>query len=304
MSKVVLPALVAPATRRFQPAPTAQARNAAAAPAEAELDELDGPRAEAADRDARTVDREGRNHRVQPRPVGEPRVDHRRRAIEPQPERGDDPFDEMHDRGRVEVEGHGLEPAPTFDVGASGSVDHHLGDRRVRQQGLQRAEPDDLVGELLQELLEARRGEQRLLVAEEVAEAGAHRVVAHDRVIVTALHDETAAHTLLERRIGCCRRCAGDGRDRHAAAPRPTETPVRCNRSAAGRASSSGSRAASTPASTARATAALTGTRARTGRSSTSDTSRADNERPCSSTSTAPAVRASAGACTARRSAR
>ena len=80
------------------------AQEAAARGARRERLERDGPRREAADRHARPVDRERRDHRVQARPVGEPRVDHRRGTVETQTERRDDTLDEAHDAGRVEVE--------------------------------------------------------------------------------------------------------------------------------------------------------------------------------------------------------
>ena len=85
--------------------------------AEPEGVEGDRPGAEAPDGDARAVDRERRDHRVEARAVGETGVDHRRGTVEPQPERRHDPLDESHDRGGVEVEGNGLELPVPLHVG-------------------------------------------------------------------------------------------------------------------------------------------------------------------------------------------
>ena len=100
LSSVVLPALVAPGdeevpSRRDRP-PQERPRRTV----DAELVERDRTRAEATDGDARAVDRERRDHRVQAGAVGEAGVDHRRRAVEAQPERRDDPLDEVDDAPR------------------------------------------------------------------------------------------------------------------------------------------------------------------------------------------------------------
>ncbi len=112
----------------------------------------------------------------QPRPVGEAGVDHRRRAVEPQSEGRDDPLDEVDDRTRVETERDRFEPAAAFDVGEARAVDHHLGDGRVGEEGLEGAEPGDLVRELIEELVEVRGGQQRLLVAQQLRQPPANAV--------------------------------------------------------------------------------------------------------------------------------
>ena len=96
--------------------------------------------AEAPDGDARTVDGERRDHRVQARAVGKAGVDHRRRAIEAQAERRDDPLDEPHDAFGVEWERDRLDAPVALDVRAAGPVDHHLGDGGVGEQRLERTE--------------------------------------------------------------------------------------------------------------------------------------------------------------------
>ena len=61
-------------------------------------------RAESPDRQARTVDGERRQHRVQAGTGGEPGVDQRGRAVEAETQRRDDALRESHDRGGVEIE--------------------------------------------------------------------------------------------------------------------------------------------------------------------------------------------------------
>ena len=69
-------------------------------------------------------------------------------AVEPETERRDDPFDEPHDAAGVEIELDRFEPAGALDVRPPGPVEHHLADRRVGEQRLERPEPGDLVGQL------------------------------------------------------------------------------------------------------------------------------------------------------------
>ena len=259
-SSVVLPALVAPATRRFQPAATAHRRKVAATPSAPKSASATGraPNRRMVTHGPSTAN--GGIDRVQPGAVGEPGVDHRRRPVETESEGSDDPLDEVDDRGRIELERHRLEPPGTFDVGMARTVDHHLGDRRVGQQRLERTEPGDLVGELFQQRVDARGREQRLLVVEQVDESAAQRVAVVP-AIVDALVDQTPVHPLLQPpvfgRFG--RRQRDDG---HAASPRrPGATPIMRTSSWATRASGSGMRLVSTPASTARAMTAFTGTR-------------------------------------------
>ena len=116
LQHVVLPALVAPDTTMFQPARTIASRNALAGASSPNAASGTGAAAEAADRDARPVGRERRKHRVQRATVGQAGVDHRRRAVEAQPERRDHPFDDPHDRRRVDRARDPLDAARAFDV--------------------------------------------------------------------------------------------------------------------------------------------------------------------------------------------
>ena len=77
LSKVVLPAPVAPATSTFQPGPHHPVQEPLGVGVDAELAHRHDTRTEPADGDARAVDRERREDGVEPRAVGEPRVDHR-----------------------------------------------------------------------------------------------------------------------------------------------------------------------------------------------------------------------------------
>ncbi len=182
-----------------------------------EVVERDRSCAEAPDGDARTVDRQWRDDRVQARTVGKAGVDHRRRTVEPQAQRCDDPLDQVHDRVGVEFEDDGLQTARALDVGAPRTVDHDLGDRRVGEQRLERTETRDFVGELLEQLVEADARQQGLLVAQELGEAGPERDgVVGGADVVGALRDQAAVHALLERAV-----TAAIVRDR-----RPRATPL------------------------------------------------------------------------------
>jgi hypothetical protein len=77
---------------------------------------------------------------VQPRPVGQPRVDHRRGAVEAQTEGRDHALGDAHDRVGIEVARHRFEAPVPLDEDPARPVDHHFGHRRVGQQRLQRAE--------------------------------------------------------------------------------------------------------------------------------------------------------------------
>ena len=103
---------------------------------EPEVGERDRPDREPPDREAGPVGRERREHRVQPRAVGEPRVDHRRRAIEPEPERRDDPLGDADDGVGVELAVDRFDASATLDEHAVRAVHHDLGDGRVGEQRL------------------------------------------------------------------------------------------------------------------------------------------------------------------------
>ena len=82
-----------------------------AAAFDAERIDPDRPGDEAADRDARAIRGEGREHRVQPRSVGQAGIDQRRRVIEAETERGHDTFGQASDGVRIERELDRFDPA-------------------------------------------------------------------------------------------------------------------------------------------------------------------------------------------------
>ena len=95
----------------------------------------------------------------------------------------------MDDRRGVEVERDRFEPTGAFHVGAAGAVDHDLGDGGIGEQRLERSEAGDLVGELFEQRVEARRREERLFVPQEITQRAAQRVGV-SRPVVDALRDE------------------------------------------------------------------------------------------------------------------
>ena len=98
--------------------------------------------------------------------VGQAGIDHRRRLVDAATDRGDDPVDDAHDVVVVLEDDVGqLELARALDVDLARAVDHDLGDGLVAQERLERAEADDLVGDLLEhpDALGAGQGEAFLV---------------------------------------------------------------------------------------------------------------------------------------------
>ena len=224
------------------------------------------------------------------RTVGETGIDHRRRTVEPQAERCDHPLDQVHDRVGVELEDDGLQTTRPLDVGAPRTVDHHFGDRRVGEQWLERTEARDFVRELLEQLVETDGRQQRLLVPQELAEARPERGVVGRADVVGTLRDQAAVHALLERAVAVATMLDLGGE--HERSCRLTRRPLpgrplpgrpvrRCRAGARGRTRPRGFGQPGrqhTGIHRARAIGCFTGTRARTGMSSTSLTSRADSD--------------------------
>jgi hypothetical protein len=119
---------------------------------------------EAADRDRRAIDRQRRDHHVDPRAVGEAGVDHRAELVDAAAEGRQDPLDRVAqlllvgeaDRGR-------FDPPGALDEDAVGPVHHHLLDQRVGEQDLQRAEADAVADDAGGDLGAVGRGEDRRL---------------------------------------------------------------------------------------------------------------------------------------------
>ena len=110
------------------------------------------------------LERQRGDDRVDAAAVGQARVDHRRRLVDAPPDLGDDAVDDPQQVGVVEEGRLGLlDPAGPLDVDLVGAVDHHVGDARVLEVGLQRPVAEDVVGDLALELGAVSRAEWSLL---------------------------------------------------------------------------------------------------------------------------------------------
>ena len=213
--------------------------------------------AEAAHRQAGTVGRHRRDHRADPRAVGEAGVDDRVGAIEPASERGQDALGDDGQLGRPEVTA-AAHAAVALDPDVAVGVHEHLVDRRVGEQRVERTQPvEPGHGGAHEALAIERAGERR----------DAPQVGAHDDVGVAALGDCGSAELVDEVLV--------QRGDAHAA-PRSS------------RASSRGTRARSSPASTARGIDGSWLTRATTGAPIARSTSNGRRLRHGSATSTTP----------------
>ena len=128
---------------------------------------------ELSDGDDRADERQRRDDGVHARAIGQAGVDHRARLVDATADRGDDALDDLH-HVLVVLERHvgELQLALALDVDLLRPVDHHLGEGLVAQERLERAEAQDLVGDLLEhaDALGAREGEALLVgdLAEEL----------------------------------------------------------------------------------------------------------------------------------------
>ncbi len=102
------------------------------------------------DRQGRPLDGQGRDDGVDPGPVLEPGIHHRRAFVDPAPEGRNDPFDHVQDRP---VAGKPLagekKLAPLFHVDLVLLINHHFGNLGVVQQFLEGPEPQGLVQDIL-----------------------------------------------------------------------------------------------------------------------------------------------------------
>src|SRR5262245_28623716 len=128
-------------------------------------------RRELPDRDHRPDERQRRDDRVDAGAVGQAGVDHRRRLVDAATDRGDDPVDDPHDVVVVlEDDVRELELAGPLDVDLARSVDHDFRDRLVAEEGLQRAEADDLVRDLLEHPDALGTGQGEAFLVDDLAE--------------------------------------------------------------------------------------------------------------------------------------
>src|SRR5437762_2072283 len=123
---------------------------------------------ELSDGDDRSHQGERRDDRVHAGAIRETGVDHGARLVDAAADGRDDALNDLH-HVLVVLERHvrELQATLTLDVDLLRAVDHHLGDRLVAEQWLQRAKAQDLVGYLLEHAypLGAREG-QALLVGD------------------------------------------------------------------------------------------------------------------------------------------
>ena len=128
------------------------------------------PGGEAPDRQCRPVDRQRRDHDIDPRAVGEPCVGHRIELVDSPADRGEDPLDRVA-QSTLGVEAHlaALDSSTALDVDRLVAVDHHLLDLGIREQLLQRAEPDGVAKDQIDDLLAPSPREDRGRVVDELA---------------------------------------------------------------------------------------------------------------------------------------
>jgi hypothetical protein len=96
-------------------------------------------RAEAPDRQTRSVNRERRDDGVDPRAVGKARVNHRTGFVNPSAHSGHDPIDQR-EQVLIIIEFHlgGFQHATALDIHLPRRVHQNIGDRSVGQQRLKR----------------------------------------------------------------------------------------------------------------------------------------------------------------------
>jgi hypothetical protein len=149
---------------------------------------------------------------VDPRTIGQPRVDDRRRAVGPQPQRRNHALDQQVDRRALEHEGSALEPSRPLDPHGTGPVDEDVGHARVGEQRLERAQAADAGTHARHDARHLLGGEQRRLAADEVGE---RRFV---EWIVARGHEHAMVDPRVEGGPGLGGRAGTDVR-RHRAAP-------------------------------------------------------------------------------------
>jgi len=95
----------------------------------------------------RRADRDRREHRVHPAPVGEPGVDQRRSLVDAPPGATQQPLHHREDVvGIAEAHRAAPEPPVDLDVDLLRGVDDDLGDRPVSEERLERPQAGEVVG--------------------------------------------------------------------------------------------------------------------------------------------------------------
>ena len=158
LSSVVLPEPVPPEIRTLRREPTtAFSTSATCGRHAADLDQAvhaDRHARELADREQRAVERQRRDDRVDAAAVGEAGVDHRRGFVDPAADRGDDLLDDPQQVPLVlEADRRRLQHAVALDEDLVVAVDQDVGDGRVLEQRLERAQAEQLVEDVADQLL-------------------------------------------------------------------------------------------------------------------------------------------------------
>ena len=135
---------------------------------------------EAANRERRTVDRQRRDDDVDPRAIGEPPVHHWAELVHSAAKGGQDPLDRVAKRLlRGEPDLRRLDPPAALDVDLAGPIDHHLGDRGVREHLLERAEADRVPQDQLADAGTAPLREHRGVIVHYLRHRALEVVAAH-----------------------------------------------------------------------------------------------------------------------------
>ena len=114
---------------------------------------------ELADRHQRPVDGDRPDGDIDARAVGQARVHHGRRFVDPAADRGDDPVDDAQEMRLVlEMDLRFLELAKALDVAPLVRIDQNVGDGRILQQRLDRAVAGHFGEDLVRRKCRARAG--------------------------------------------------------------------------------------------------------------------------------------------------
>ena len=106
--------------------------------------------AKLSNRQARAVQRNRRDDRIDPAAIGHARVDHRRGLIEPSPQRRQNALHDPLDVVVVDKAQFALvQDAVALDKHPVRAIDQNFGDRRIAQQDFQRAKAGELVNDFL-----------------------------------------------------------------------------------------------------------------------------------------------------------
>ena len=181
VQKVVLPAPVPPEMRMLMRAFTARGKHLHHLRRDAlQLDQLVGGQragAEAADGQRGPVERQRRNDGVDARAVGQAGIDHRRGLVHSAAHARDDAVDDLQQmavvaEGRIDP----LQKPALFNEDMVLVVDQDVGDLRIAQQRLQRAEAEDFVEQIGLDLFLLVEVQRHALVGDDLLDDAGHRL--------------------------------------------------------------------------------------------------------------------------------